>query len=293
MGKLNIIKQRKRKPRTSSLRTTHFLGIINRTSFIPAVKGRAFYEVWGKGFLAILFICLLFSSISSVYSGIVNSRHDLHYAISRDPIQMNPPVIIDYGEVCVYCHTPHSANSGTSAPPLWNRKLGSTEYVKFYTVNYTVYGSPTMDTTPSNPPSGISLACLSCHDGTIGVDEIINPPNSWTPINGITYYHYKMDVGTGAKCGACHAGGGSGHDARASYLGADLSNDHPISMTYPATSDFNQPPDTQKGWSGNDVKLYAGKVECSSCHSVHDPTYVPFLRKANSNSGLCTTCHIK
>jgi predicted CXXCH cytochrome family protein len=41
------------------------------------------------------------------------------------------------------------------------------------------------------------------------------------------------------------------------------------------------------------VPLYTAKVECGSCHNVHDPQYPGFLRKSNAASALCTTCHIK
>jgi predicted CXXCH cytochrome family protein len=82
-------------------------------------------------------------------------------------------------------------------------------------------------------------------------------------------------------------------------LGTDLSNDHPISMPYPTPAQdpaFKVPTDAQKGWGGaspNEVKLYAGWVECGSCHNVHSNDFAPFLRKSNAASALCTTCHAK
>ena len=190
------------------------------------------------------------------------------------------PYIYDYGEVCVYCHTPHGSNNAIEAP-LWNRATP--------TGSYTIYTSSTMDNTPTNPPSGISLACLSCHDGTIGVDEIRNPPSDWVPFAGHVD-SYEMRAAAGA-CGVCHYSGNPfAHDASATYLTTDLSDDHPISMDYPTSSEFN-PPTEDDGWG--DLKLYAGKVECASCHSVHDPAISPFLRISNSGSALCTKCHIK
>ncbi len=80
-------------------------------------------------------------------------------------------------------------------------------------------------------------------------------------------------------------------------LGTDLSNDHPISMPYPTAAqdpEFKTPPDASRGWGGaskNDVKLYGGWIQCSSCHNVHNPDTTPFLRKSNAQSGLCPTCH--
>ena len=229
----------------------------------------------------IIFITLMFLimiAFAAYGASIVGSKHDLKHAYEVGSGLMKAS-LNNYGEVCVYCHTPHSANTSIGAP-LWNRNASST--------TYTVYGSPTMKTTPSNPPSGISKACLSCHDGVQAVDAIINAPGSGLNTGGPWYgqsaalYHFGMKEGAN-NCGECHTGG-AGHDARAAYLGTDLSNDHPISMTYPSTSDFNPSPD---------LPLFSGKVECASCHDPHDPTRGAFLRKSNSGSALCLTCHIK
>ena len=239
----------------------------------------------GKGFLFFLFVLLVFSSF--VYSaGIVNSRHDLS-ALWGKGMQTS---YNQYNQVCVYCHTPHG---GKTEAPLWNRNVNSPG-------NYILYNSATMDNSPSTV-SGISLACLSCHDGTIAVDSLINAPGSglnWTGANST--YHRKMSTNytDNLSCSKCHAfeAGYGDSDHRVAYLGTDLSNDHPISMNYPPTSDFKTPDDPNKGWGGSspsDIKLYAGKVECASCHNVHDPAVVPFLRISNSSSQLCMRCHVK
>ncbi len=234
---------------------------------------------------------------SAAYSAsITNSKHDMSYLLTVDASMSD--VYNQYGEVCVYCHTPHGANTGITAP-LWNRStpLGP----------FNVYNSPTMDTVPSNPPSGISLACLSCHDGTTAVDSIINAPGSGNNLSGPWYgnaaasKHNKMSRATlSGNCSFCHTQGGSAADHRQAYLNENLapggtpvtlSNDHPISMTYPTDqpTQFNSTSNSKVG----SLPLYGGKVECSSCHNVHNPSVVPFLRSTNSVSALCTTCHIK
>ncbi len=230
---------------------------------------------------------------STVFGGsIVGSRHDLKSDWEKGSVLMKES-LNNYGEVCVYCHTPHGGDE--SLGPLWNRD--------YTPASFNVYTSPTMDTTAAGIPGAVSLACLSCHDGTIAVDSIINAPGSGPNLTGPWYgqgaatYHFAMKEGANA-CGECHVGSPA-HDARHTYLTTDLSDDHPISMPYPSPSEdpqFNTPPDAMKGWGGaspGDVKLYAGKVECPSCHNVHDPDVVPFLRKANTGSALCYTCHIK
>ncbi|MBI2836981.1 MAG: hypothetical protein HYX75_01590 [Acidobacteria bacterium] len=225
-------------------------------------------------------------------ASVVGSRHDL----SSDWWKGTPLMQLtlnNYGEVCVYCHTPHGGDSNIDAP-LWNRTTP--------TGPYTLYSSSTLDSVVGQP-SGVSLACLSCHEGTIAVDSVLNAPGGGTNTAGPWYgqtaapLHFKMEQGID-NCGECHTGG-VGHDARMSYLGTDLRNDHPISMVYPTPAQdpaFNQPNGTVGGPRSfaNGIKTFTGdKVECASCHNPHDPANGSFLRVVNSGSALCNTCHIK
>ena len=78
----------------------------------------------------------------------------------------------NYGEVCVYCHTPHGANQ-TIAAPLWNRTIKVTNYQ-----TYDELGTTTLTQTVTSTPGPASLTCLSCHDGQTAIDSIINMPGS-------------------------------------------------------------------------------------------------------------------
>jgi predicted CXXCH cytochrome family protein len=248
-----------------------------------------------KEFLAvgICVILLFLLAMAANSASIFNSKHDLSYLLDTDPNMNN--VYNQYGEVCVYCHTPHAANSN-SAAPLWNRNNP--------TGPYNMYNSDTIDTTIPGTPSSISLACLSCQDGTLAVDEIINAPGSGANLSGPWYgnseapTHKKMGrrLNDADNCASCHNGQGLGPapaaDHRHLYLETDLSDDHPISMTYPTPTEdpyFHSTTDVVS----NGHKLYNNKVECSSCHDVHDPGVTPFLRKSNSGSELCLVCHNK
>ena len=228
-----------------------------------------------------IFICLIIASVAYSAS-IVNSKHDLSWLHNQQELHRQSSKWNQYNEVCVYCHTPHNANANVTAP-LWNRQVSNPSA-------YTLYDSPTMDNKPTTV-SGVSLACLSCHDGTIAVDSIINPPNTgWS----VSTYHEKMTTTSTEKsvsCAYCHGADGSSMDHTAAYLETDLSNDHPISMAYPT----NQPTQFNAVASGKvgTLPLYSGKVECASCHNVHNPANLPFLRSSNSISALCTACHIK
>lgn len=174
--------------------------------------------------------------------------------------------LTNYGEVCVYCHTPHGGQVQNA--PLWNRNFGTGPY-QMYNSSY----SSTIDMPVAASPQGVSLACLSCHDGTIGLDVIINRPNADTSLAGSGN---TMPINAGQFF---------------ANLGTDLRNDHPISVTYDNVADpaFNAP----SGGKIGTLPLYLGRVECGTCHNPHNTTFTPFLRKSNSSSNLCKTCHIK
>lgn len=162
------------------------------------------------------------------------------------------------GEICIVCHTPHNADATVSGAPLWNHEITAT-------AAFTLYSSPTMTATVTQP-AGASKLCLSCHDGTVGVDNF----GGQTPVT--------PDLITGGA-----------------LVGTDLSDDHPISFPYTLDGGLHDPTTTNSGLGGTiDVDmLFAGSVECASCHDVHNNTFAPFLRKVNTASALCLTCHNK
>jgi len=162
--------------------------------------------------------------------GIANTRHNLTMSYSVNGRIMDS-YRNDYYEICVYCHTPHGANS-TAAAPLWNRTVTSREY--------TLYKQ---DTDLTNEPSGLdltytqpgpnSLTCLSCHDGATAIDSIINMP---TQLNGEFRAGYKQTqeaaaaidsefldqwsgnkLGTGSPGDVDSGGGHAGFNSNGSY----------------------------------------------------------------------------
>lgn len=167
------------------------------------------------------------------------------------------------GEICLPCHAPHN-NRASAVVVLWNHADT--------TASYTMYSSGSMNATMPTGPSAGSRTCLSCHDGTVALDS------------------FGGNTGTNFLTAS-----------DASYLSQDLSNDHPISFDYTkkvADDDrFLKDPTTALSGLGSTIAsdmLIAGKVECSSCHDVHNQYNVAkLLKKANANSALCTTCHSK
>src|SRR3989304_6247222 len=86
-------------------------------------------------------------------------------------------------EICIFCHTPHGAVGDEEAAglnaPLWNRRLSTARYILYDQVWSTSFEA--YETKPKpNAPTGYSRLCLSCHDGTIALGTVINPPGSGT-----------------------------------------------------------------------------------------------------------------
>jgi predicted CXXCH cytochrome family protein len=175
--------------------------------------------------------------------------------------------------VCVFCHTVHGADQASG--PLWNHEVDAGQ-------PYTMYDSPTMDMNQSPTPHMGSLICLSCHDGTIAVNSLNNVPG---PGGAGTY---------GTPGGAGLDGVGRLSSSSHAYVGTDLSDDHPVGITYDSTQDTNFQPKTGNGQSYPDKLLSDGLyVECTSCHNPHDDTYSDFLIESNASSALCLRCHIQ
>jgi predicted CXXCH cytochrome family protein len=209
-----------------------------------------------KGWLgAIVAIALFVSAPSMVTAQTVKlTKHDL----SNGTIVG----VTNYNQVCAYCHAPHNTAANT---PLWNRAFGTGAYTMYTSTN-----SATMSMTVGANPGPVSKACLSCHDGTIGLDVITNFP-----------------AGAAGPTGTKKITGSES-------MGTDLSNDHPIAVTYDITKDAAYNP-IVLGKVGV-LPLYgAGKdqVECGTCHNVHDNTTAPFLRMSNTGSLMCLACHKK
>lgn len=110
------------------------------------------------------------NSSATETGSIVNTRHNLTQSFSTRGAGLIMNIARNnYGAVCVYCHTPHGGNSQINAP-LWNRTVNGTDY--------TLYDMPTTLMQPFTQPGPSSLTCLSCHDGTITIDSVLNMPGS-------------------------------------------------------------------------------------------------------------------
>lgn len=220
---------------------------------------------------------------------ILGTKHDFTGLNKRAGVVAMPTVAFsDYGSPCVYCHLPpeHEGKDTTvkGGIPGWNRFVPAT-------TRYDLYDSRTLDN-KVRTPSPISLLCLSCHDGTMAVDMTVFQPNTFKSAEDAALHLRINGANTLMNCGKCH-NGEAAHSIEIKHIGTDLQNDHPISMTYAGLTGKDEdfwPPDSEYGFD-NGVKLYEGKVECATCHNVHNPD-VNLLLRASADR-LCETCHIK
>ena len=207
--------------------------------------------------------------------GVTHTTDSLYLADATEGV-WNPDA--DKCNVCHEAHTPGFTN------PLWHRNMS-------VSASFLVYGDPslpsaTLDATVGQP-DGESLLCLTCHDGVAGLDQ----------------YGWAGSFGPGT-------GGTSGYVPPHPFEG-DLAADHPVSFVYDdalaGTDGFLFLPSTdvvptqtafngfvQDGTIGDVLLGVGGKLQCTSCHDVHNKwTNEHLLNVPYASSELCTTCHDK
>ena len=148
------------------------------------------------------------------------------------------------------------------------------------------------------------MSCLSCHDGTVAIDSIINMPgtggydvgqetaqnnqflNGWdNPSGPDASTHMTL-----SQCIICHTYDpdspltAGADDFRVALIGTDLTNDHPIGIEYGSNAEFNPPTATRGTISffdgngngrpdGDEIRMYdtgdGPEIECASCHDPH------------------------
>jgi hypothetical protein len=240
-----------------------------------------------------------------VLEDITNTKHNLS---SVDPQQLlssgvlpRPGTARDAesapggtSEICVFCHTPHGA-SATGAgfkAPLWNRNVDyqATRTYQLYDQVWSFSFEGVLNDAAGRRPTGYSRLCLSCHDGTVALGNVINAPGSGgymgrVPMTGNLGPGGTLPPGSGDLTG----------DTR--RLGLDLRNDHPISFAFdqalliqdqelvnpgpalqpPSKVSDPTPISPARRYPGSDPNTY-DSVQCTSCHNPHQVNFPKFLR---------------
>lgn len=163
-------------------------------------------------------------------------------------------------ESCYVCHSPHTITR--SHQPLWSQEAGIERFSAYNSSIDERYEALTGD-------GGVAI-CLSCHDGTFAESSVYVESS----LNAIE----QQDPGFTGK-------------------GNGPSPDHPVNINY---FDYETDPDIRPAASPDEVTdgvlsltLYDGRVQCGSCHDVHNGSGDSFLRISNEGSQLCTVCHLK
>jgi len=238
-----------------------------------------------------LVLLLIAGSTTAAFAlGTSNVRATVHN-LSAGAAAVNPLYYTDETEVCIFCHTPH----GGKTNGLWNKPdadptlLGSSwEFYTSGTASNTVKAVAAI-----NPES---MMCLSCHDGSISVNHLLNYGQVdpiYTDANG-------SDVTTvvGRSGGASPRIGGNPDDVGNT---GKLGDDHPISFSYDTVlAEYGTKPGLRQPTS-TDIRLWGTdhRVECPTCHDPHvdyktaSPDHAPFLTMSNAGSAMCLQCHNK
>lgn len=256
--------------------------------------------------MAIVLVIVLFTALSAGNgtAQVAGGKHDLSYFGGSN-------FKFATAEVCVFCHTPHSANSNQTYSPtnpttpggagglngefIWNRSLPST--------TWQLYGSDTMEHTVSGP-GPLSLMCLSCHDGVGALNVLVNnplggEPGPWIGVTMNQFGDAPSDVNIGPiNIGDAVCDGGLGYTC--TTPGDNLQNDHPIGFTYGGSAvdtglkDLGSLPLELQ----SRMALTNNRMECSTCHDPHR-TNAPgeknmfLVMTDNAGSQLCFGCHAK
>ncbi|MDH3646046.1 MAG: cytochrome c3 family protein [Gammaproteobacteria bacterium] len=202
--------------------------------------------------------------------------------------------------VCTFCHTPHKAQSQAL---LWNHDLSTNT---FSWTDPTTTAGTEYPTIVGDQYKGVSVKCLSCHDGSVAVGDVgwWNAGEPAAPL--LNFFIPPNSPGSMGNAG-------------------NMFGNHPVAMPFP----WNNAPSTYNGKTTGDgiilgdwksdpqtlgIRLFnddgsgntsagavAGQtgIECSSCHDPHNGSGVEdvfFLRGTLGGSDvpyICLKCHTK
>jgi len=239
--------------------------------------------------------------------GIVGSSHDLSYdaTYTTSPHVAGAAASAAFSlandaqkRICIYCHHPHNTTPAATLgySPLWNREMSTTVFAGYTNGldnNVVAAGASDMrhnlnaaDASAGGTAiAGVSLLCMSCHDGVVAMNA------------------YSQSTGSSQGAGQALTGTAITSTAGFNTGAGDMSNHHPMGFDYQAVQTLdaeiaatNTPLVPDGSVRISDV-LYGGKMECVTCHDVHNTANQAgaerFLWRTNDHSNFCLTCHLK
>lgn len=267
-----------------------------------------------------------FGSLYTPGVGINNTVHDIP-VVGYAPADPN-------ARICIYCHAPHNSiklsvanggnplgGGGAAAPdqydylPLWNHQLT----LQTYDMYYNGPGEPAagahrsqaidlFSSLGSTGPGGISLLCLSCHDGTIAVNaygmgydgSAPTQPSGSYPTGASSTIDLAYQIGGLGNLQNHHPVGFSYTDARTgggglSAADSELRNETTTNMNILNGTNVTIAEHLYTGSGASLSRCTSNCMECGTCHSVHNKgnSGERLLWRSDNNSRLCLTCHDK
>jgi predicted CXXCH cytochrome family protein len=210
----------------------------------------------------ILALALVLVAGTASAAGVASTKHNMNTYTGNSTANNNTtPGTVGggTGDVCYYCHTAHNTLTTTQAP-LWARNLPTT-------TGYTLYKSPTISVNIATVDS-VSLACLSCHDGTIAVNQTINGT-----VGGLAQAKYLIGNAT-------------------TRIGPNISNDHPVSLQWAPDAANGLVASMPAPFQAYSTPIGSMTLTCAGCHEAHGtPGFSKFLRADPNSGSFCVTCH--
>ena len=219
----------------------------------------------------------------------LNNKHNLSN-LSNNTIKAQPLSSDGTDQICIFCHTPHSA---TPDSPLWSRPDPANPSI------FQIYGNPLVisgglgadpsgQTTRSQYntadlyPNGASRMCLSCHDGVTAIG-LLNDTTTINMLGATTLSGYNSAI--------------------------NLSTSHPVSFVYDTNVLADLVGFTGPGYGAGSYVLPdtadaidtpldgQSRMQCTTCHDPHDDTRaaigLPFWRQTTGTpyDDVCDACH--
>ncbi len=212
--------------------------------------------------------------------GIAGSVHDFTRARSIGRDEISNPHLRSGGldRACGACHGPSDApqeQRPSLAKPPWGS--GLTARVRFESYAEPVNRGSWQLRTGNDAPAGVSKLCLSCHDGVVARNSLLGQSNE----NGDA---------SNSRSARASASGDSG-----------LAKRHPISVESTDRS--------ANAGQGPSSKPHPRRIECSTCHDVHErgarpgpvaarkslqvPASMDLAGNDANGDAACVACHSK
>lgn len=210
-------------------------------------------------------VAIALMGATAAMANIAGSKHDLTTA-GNQTVRATASTISN----CQFCHTPHRGDTSVVGAPLWNKSMSAQSYSTYGVAGVTLGG------TAVGTPGANSKTCLSCHDGSLSIGNVIVGGNQTI-----------TDVANRVTAGILTA-----NNINTIGAGNNLANDHPIGIIVLANP-TQAGLDTLANMRLASFKFYGAglnQMECATCHDPHLTSYTTFLRR-NSNV-LCSACHI-